>query len=211
MPGSYRITPNAEASFEPLDFAVEAGRETLVAPPSGTLQFRWPGDDLWVINSGQTRVAVHQGTASRVLVPGSYRIAANGDATFDPLECTIEAGRETVAAPPAGSFEFPVAGGRLLGALSRAHPRGRPSEGVGRSARPRRLSHRPHRRRGLRALGLRGQRGSQDGGRPPSGTFEFRGCWEGVLGPLPWGDAGDLALGTFHASGSTRVLPHRAD
>jgi hypothetical protein len=92
--------------FEPIEFAVEPGKKTVLKPPSGTVEFQWPADDLWILSRGEQRVALHSGTASRVVAPGRYRIAPNSDPVFEPLEFAVEDGMKTVLKPPSGTIQF---------------------------------------------------------------------------------------------------------
>lgn len=105
-PGRYRIEPNTDPVFAPVEFEVRAGSRTVVAPLAGNVDFRWPGSDLWVLWRGDRRVALASGSAIRFLAPGRYRIAPNTDAVFEPEEFEVRAGEKTLVAPPAGSFEL---------------------------------------------------------------------------------------------------------
>jgi len=107
IPGTYRIAPNSEAVFEPIEFAVTAGRKTVVKRPSGSFEFQWDADeDYWVLFRGKQRVTTLHGTAGRVIMPGTYRIAPNSDAVFEPIEFTVTEGQKTVVKRPSGRFEF---------------------------------------------------------------------------------------------------------
>jgi hypothetical protein len=105
-PGTYRIVPNGDAVFAPVEFTVEEGHKTVVAQPSGTVEFQWSGDDYWALFRGKERVATHHGTADRVVTPGAYRIVPNSDDVFEPIELTVTEGRKTVVKRPSGTFEF---------------------------------------------------------------------------------------------------------
>ena len=100
MPGDYRIAPNSEPIFEPIDFAVAEGQKTVVKRPSGSFEFQWSGEDYWVLHRGKEQVAVHHGTAGRVLAPGAYRIVPNSGTPFPPVDFTVSEGRKTVVRPP---------------------------------------------------------------------------------------------------------------
>jgi hypothetical protein len=99
MPGAYRIAPNSEAVFEPIEFTVAEGQKTVVKRPSGTFEFQWDGDDYWVLYRGKERVASHHGTAGRAIMPGAYRIAPNSGTPFKPVDFTVSEGRKTVVRP----------------------------------------------------------------------------------------------------------------
>ena len=99
MPGAYRIAPNSEAVFEPIEFTVAEGQKTVVKRPSGTFEFQWDGDDYWVLYRGKERVATHHGTAGRAIMPGAYRIAPNSGTPFKPVDFTVSEGQKTVVRP----------------------------------------------------------------------------------------------------------------
>jgi hypothetical protein len=61
-PGQYRIVPNSEAVFEPVELKVEPGKTTVVNVPSGTFELQWAGRDYWKLILSGTPVTVLQGT-----------------------------------------------------------------------------------------------------------------------------------------------------
>ena len=61
---------NSDAVFPPVEFTVEPDRATVLTPPSGTFEFRWPGNEYWRLTRGEESVAVHNGSATRVVAPG---------------------------------------------------------------------------------------------------------------------------------------------
>jgi hypothetical protein len=98
-PGRYRIEPNSDAVFEPVELTVEQGKTTVVAVPSGTFELQWAGQDYWKLTRGGTPVAFQQGTVRRTVMPGTYRIEPNSEPSFEPVEFTVEEGRHTVVRP----------------------------------------------------------------------------------------------------------------
>ncbi len=96
-PGRYRIAPN-EPIFDPIEFSLDAGKKTLLAPPAGTFEFQWPGGDLWTLFRGEQKMGLHSGSHTRVLSPGRYRIAPR-EPVFSPVEFTVTAGSRAVVRP----------------------------------------------------------------------------------------------------------------
>jgi hypothetical protein len=99
MPGAYRIAPNSDPVFEPVEFTVAEGQTTVVSRPSGSFEFQLNADDYWVLYRGKERISIHHGPGGRVIMPGAYRIAPNSGTPFAPVEFTVAEGRKTVVRP----------------------------------------------------------------------------------------------------------------
>ena len=176
-PGRYRIAPNSDPVFEPVEFVVEAGRKTVIAPSSGSFEFQWAGKDLWNVYRGEKQVALHQGTATRVVAPGRYRIAPNSDPVFEPVEFVVEADQKTLMAPPSGSFEFQWAGKDLWN-VYRGEKQVALHQGTAtRVVAPGRYRIAPNSDPVFESVEFVVEAGQKAVIAPPSGTFEFQ--WAG--------------------------------
>lgn len=112
-PGRYRVSPRSQPLFEPIEFTVRQGQQTIVNPAVGSFEFQWPAGTLWDFYRGETLVGYESGTAARFVAPGKYRIAPRLAPLFEPIEFTVSNGQKTVLKPPAGSFEFTWPAGDL--------------------------------------------------------------------------------------------------
>jgi hypothetical protein len=205
-PGGYRIVPNGDPVFQPIDFTVQDGRKTVVRQPSGSFEFQWDADnDYWVLSRGKERVAVHHGIATRVVMPGAYRIAPNGDEVFEPVEFTVTEGQKTVVKQPSGTFEFQWEGDDDYWVLSRGKQRVATHHGTaGRVVMPGAYRIAPNSDGIFAPIDFTVTEGQKTVVKRPSGSFEFQ--WEGT------GDywvlyRGQERVATHHGTAGRVVAP----
>lgn len=88
--GTYTIKGHWAPIFEPFDVTIENGAEKVVKLDTGSIEFRWPGDDQWDIFRGDEFVTYHGGAAGRHLEVGTYTIIPRHDPVFEPFEVVVE-------------------------------------------------------------------------------------------------------------------------
>jgi hypothetical protein len=59
----------------------------------GTLDFKWPGNDCWEIDRGETKVAGRCGGGKQALQAGTYTIRPISSAAFKPFKVSVSRGQ----------------------------------------------------------------------------------------------------------------------
>ncbi|MBV8967486.1 MAG: hypothetical protein JO331_00285, partial [Verrucomicrobia bacterium] len=94
--GTYTIKPANNPVFLPFEVLIKSGSTTKVAL-GGTLEFSWPGNDVWQIYRGDQKVASHYGHDTQALQAGTYTIKPANNPVFDPFDIQIMDGKKTEA------------------------------------------------------------------------------------------------------------------
>jgi hypothetical protein len=93
--GTYIVKPSSSGVFLPFEVVVKAGATVSSDATAGTFEFKWPGNDCWVILRGETKAAGGCGSAKLALQAGSYTVKPSSSNVFMPFEVLVTRGQTT--------------------------------------------------------------------------------------------------------------------
>jgi hypothetical protein len=104
--GTYVVRPQFSAVFTPFKIQVLQGQTVSADAMAGVLDFKWPGNDSWVILRGEQVVKMSSGSDKVTLQAGTYVVRPQLSAVFTPFKIQVLQGQTVSADAMAGMLEF---------------------------------------------------------------------------------------------------------
>lgn len=96
--GNYTVKPSSSAVFMPLSIVVKPDSVTSTDAMGGVFEFKWPGNDCWVIYRGDEKVSSSCGSGKQALQAGTYTVRPSSSAVFEPFNIQVTKG-QTISVP----------------------------------------------------------------------------------------------------------------
>lgn len=96
--GTYTVKPASSGVFPPFQISVKPNEVIDADAMGGVLDFRWPGNDCWEIDRGETKVAGSCGGWKQALQAGTYTVRPVASSSFKPFTVRVARG-QTVTVP----------------------------------------------------------------------------------------------------------------